>query len=62
MIVLKSKSLTKEFNDSEIETGCYTTSFLSFERAITESLDLNKINKKPIGYRILDQGIEIIWE
>lgn len=62
MNILKSKSLTKELNDFEIETGCHSTSFLSFERAITESLELNRINKKPIGYKVLDQGIEIVWD
>ena len=61
MKAFKSKSLTKELSDFEIETGCHSTSFLSFERAINESLELNKINEKPIGYKVTEQGIEIIW-
>lgn len=62
MPTLKAKSLNPEYTDREIETGCHSIGFLSFERAIRESLQFNRDNKsKPIGYRITEQGIEIVF-
>lgn len=58
----KTKSMNPAYTDRDIENGCHTISFLSFERAIRESLDLNREKGKVKGYYITAQGISIIWE
>lgn len=63
MIVFKVKSLDKETSDIQLEhQGVKTTSFLSFERAIEETLGSKNAMEDVKGYRVTDQGIEIIWK
>lgn len=59
------KSLDSDITDEQLEyQGVQTTSFLSFRRAIEESLILN--GRKNItevqGYKIIDEGIIIVWK
>jgi len=61
MEAFKSKSLVPDVTDFEIKNGCHSVSFLSFERAIKESLATWNEKEKPIGYRVTEQGIEIVW-
>lgn len=59
MKILKTKSLT----DKELEfDGARTTSFLSFERAIKESEEFNRMNRKIKGYQVTEQGIVLILD
>jgi len=38
-----------------------TTTFLSFERAIEESLSISSRGKQPLGYQVTEQGIILMW-
>lgn len=61
----KSKSLVTHKTDEQIEKGCFTTRFISFEAAIQmfrQQYNLMGLKDKPLGYRVTDQGIEIIQE
>lgn len=63
METFKAKSLVKEKTDWEIKNGCHTTRFISFAAAIQlfrEKYGLMSEKDKPIGYRITEQGIEIV--
>ena len=63
MAILKSKSLTPEMTDFEIENGCHTTQFISFESAIQlfrQQYGLMDLKHAPKGYRVTEQGIVII--
>ena len=63
MATFKTKSLNPAYSDKDIETRCFSVSFLSFERAIKASLaSEGHTGKEPVGYRVTEQGIEIIWE
>lgn len=62
MKTFKTRSLSDNHTDDGIKNGCYTIGFLSFERAIRESLQLNKDKSKPVGYRVTEQGIEICFD
>ena len=65
MRALKSKSLVSHKTDFEIENGCHTVRFMSFEAAIQmfrEQYGLMELKDKPIGYRVTEQGIEIIMD
>ena len=58
-----TKSLSPLLTDEELEfEGCFSSSFISFERAIKESEEYNKLNRKIKGYRITEQGIVLILE
>lgn len=63
-IIFKTKSLVSHFSDSELErVGCASIRFISFEAAIQlfrKEYNLMELKDKPIGYRVTDQGIEII--
>ena len=59
--VLKSKSLTPALTDVNVETGCFTTRFMSFEGAIRLYMETYNITEKEVGYRITEQGIEICY-
>jgi len=64
MQTYKSKSLTSEYTDREIENGCHTIRFISFEAAIQQfrqQYNLMELKDKPIGYRVTEQGIEIVF-
>lgn len=59
----KSKSLVSHKTDFEIENGCHYVRFISFEAVIQlfrEKYNLMELKEKPIGYRVTEQGIEII--
>lgn len=57
----KSKSLSKNVTDFEIENGTHSIRFISFESAIELLKEkYPTLNIKPIGYRVIEQGIEII--
>lgn len=64
MKTFKSKSLS-HLSDKDIENMCGTTQFISFESAIQLFRDYYKLmslENKPIGYRVTEQGIEIIYK
>ena len=64
MQIYKSKSFTPELTNTQIETGCHTTRFISFEGAIQlfiQKYNLMELKDKPKGYRVTEQGIEIIY-
>jgi len=65
MKTFKSKSLVQELTDKQIENGCHSVRFMSFEGAIQlmrEHLNLKELKDKPIGYRVTEQGIEVCYE
>jgi hypothetical protein len=62
MKTFKTKSLTSEFSDSNIENGCFAIRFISFEAAIRLFSEEYKISDNPIGYKITVQGIEILYK
>lgn len=65
MEVFKVKSLDPNYSEREIEVGCHSTRFISFEGAIQlfrQQYNLMGLKDKPIGYRITEQGIEIIQD
>lgn len=62
MPIYKTKSLDKSRTDKEVEQiGCVGVRFISFERAIQETNKLNGITEKPIGYRITEHGIDVLY-
>ena len=65
MKTFKSKSLVEHKTNFEIENECHSIRFISFEAAIQlfrEQYGLMGLEHKPIGYRVTEQGIEIITE
>lgn len=63
MQVFKTKSINPNITDEQLERGCKTVSFLSFERAIRETNQLAGIKDKEVnGYQVTEQGINIIWK
>ena len=58
MTIYKTKSLTPELTDEQIEHTYGLTTFLSFERAI----ELNRGKEKVCGYKITNEGIIILLE
>jgi len=65
METYKAKSLVPNKTDAEIKNGCHTVRFMSFESAIQlfrQEYNLMDISNKPIGYRVTEQGIEIIFQ
>jgi hypothetical protein len=65
MTVYKAKSLVPNKTEFDIKNGCHVTRFISFEAAIQmflEKYNLMQEKDKPIGYRVTEQGIEIIHE
>lgn len=63
MATYKTKSLDKsKYTDAQIEDKCGSIGFISFERAIQETLAYNQLERKVIGYRVTDQGIEMMYE
>lgn len=65
MRALKSKSLVSHKTDFEIENGGHFIRFISFEAAIQlfrQQYGLMELKDKPIGYRVTEQGIEIIMD
>jgi hypothetical protein len=63
MPIYKSVSLDKsKFTDVQISDKCGSVGFVSFERAIIETLAYNRLERKVIGYRVTDKGIEMMYE
>ena len=63
MKIFKSKSLSHLTNE-QIEKGIHNVRFISFESAIQlmrEHYNLMDLKNKPLGYRVTEQGIEIIF-
>ena len=59
----KIKSLSY-LTDNQIENECFTSRFISFESAIQlmrETYNLMDLKNKPLGYRVTEQGIEILF-
>lgn len=59
--VLKAKSLTSFLTDEDIENKPGVTRFLSFESAISAFHKMYNIPDGILGYRVTNQGIEIIY-
>jgi len=58
-----TKSLSPLLTDEELEfEGCFSTSFISFERAIRETEEYNRMDRKIKGYKVTEQGIVLILE
>ena len=56
------KSLSKNLSDNDIENGYYPTiSFISFDRIVKLVLG-DYHNKEAIGYKVIEQGIEILYK
>lgn len=63
MKILKTKSLSPLLTDKELKFyGATSVSFLSFERAIRESEEYNRMNRKIKGYQITEEGIILILD
>lgn len=64
METFKTRSLSKDISDKELENlGSYSSSFLSFERAINQELEATgRFISEISGYKITEQGIVIIWK
>ncbi len=63
MVVFKAKSMTPEKTDEQIKNECGSTRFISFESAIQmfrQQYNLMALEHAPIGYRVTEQGIEIL--
>jgi hypothetical protein len=62
---LKVKSLDSSISEFDIANGCHSIRFISFEAAIQmfrEKYNLMELKHKPTGYRVTEQGIEIIQD
>lgn len=63
MKIYKTKSLSPLLTDKELEfDGAMMTSFISFERAVKESEEFNRMDRKVKGYQVTKQGIVLILE
>lgn len=62
MKTFKKKSYCIDIEDENVDKGIYSVSFLSFERAIKESEEFNGLDRQIKGYRVTEQGIDIILE
>lgn len=65
MKTFKTKSLVSYKTDEEIASGCFTSSFISFEvviRLYRQLYDKMELKDQPIGYRVTEQGIDIIMD
>jgi hypothetical protein len=62
MKVFKTKSFNPNISEEQLERGAKVTSFLSFERAIKDSEENNRTNRKVLGYQVTEEGIILILE
>ena len=63
VVVYKAKSMTPEKTDEQIKRECGSTRFISFEATIQlfrQEYGLMQLKDAPIGYRVTEQGIEIL--
>jgi hypothetical protein len=61
--VYKAKSMTPEKTDEQIKRECGVIRFISFEGAIQlfrKECNLMGLEHAPMGYRVTEQGIEIL--
>lgn len=58
----KVKSLTPELSNEQIKNGCYSVRFISFEAAIDLFVSTTGVYEKPLGYRVSEKGIEILYK
>ena len=62
-VVYKAKSMTPEMTDEQIKDKCAVIRFISFESAIQlfrKECNLMGLEHAPMGYRVTEQGIEIL--
>lgn len=53
------------YTNNEIEHGCFGVHFVSFESAIRLTMEQYPTvfkDKKPVGYRVTEQGIEFVFD
>lgn len=64
MQVYKSKSIVPTVSNHEIATGCHGVQFISFESIVRLFRDAYSRDDDSvvIGYRVTDQGVEIILD
>jgi len=65
MTIYKSKSLVYHKTDEQIKNENSAMRFISFEACIQlfrERYNLMALKDKPLGYRVTEQGIEIVQE
>jgi len=63
MKIFKAKSLVSHKTDKQIQEDIVSIRFISFEAAIQlfrEKYNLMELKEKPIGYKVTEQGIEIV--
>lgn len=58
----KTKSLSPEFTDANILRQTGVRRFISFESAIRDFTEKYRINEKPVGYNVTEEGIEILYK
>ncbi len=64
MNIFKSKSLVSHISDEKVGHNGGAMRFISFEAAIQlfrERYNLMELKDKPLGYRVTEQGIEILF-
>ena len=62
-VVYKAKSMTPQMTDEQIKDKCAVIRFISFESAIQlfrKECNLMGLEHAPMGYRVTEQGIEIL--
>lgn len=65
MAIIKAKALVPHMTDDQIKNGCHAVKFMSFESAIQmfrQQYGLMELREAPMGYRVTDQGIEMIQQ
>lgn len=63
MEIYKAKSLTLNIKDEQIKSECGSVRFISFEACIQmfrQQYNLMELKDAPKGYRVTEQGIEIL--
>lgn len=62
MEVLKVKALDNETTSQELTGTGFAVRFISFEATIRMFSEEYNIEEKPCGYRVTNQGIEILYK
>lgn len=63
MITFKTKTLAPEIvSEQEVKNNGFAIRFISFEAAIHSFQERLMIEDKPVGYRVTEQGIEILYK
>ena len=58
----KTKSLSPEYTDVNVNRLTCSTRFISFESAIRSFSENYNITEKPVGYNVTEGGIEILYK